>query len=417
MYDKEVNEALYMDKRYNTSLTGEPKPEFLRWNVTETNPFIYRFLENGTAVPVDDADVYYPAWQVAPSPDYSPFINVDLNGFEYFSRVIEGMLETDRPVLTEIDNAFIMDFGYDRRFSVPDLAEPHSYLMQPVYDSLKKDRKAVAVLLGFFRWGNFFENVLPEHEKGIIVVVYGSCNQTFSYEMIQGKPTFLGNEDFHDPSYDGMGVDFEIAPFNLAQTDDKKYCQYNARIFPSDPFRSQHFTNNPYYFATAVVACFAVTTLVFVVYDFLVTKRQKRVMEQATKTTKIVNAMYPANVRQRLMDEASSDSQPFKNMNKMGDSSVMSDDSIFGSKPIADLFDSATILFADLVGFTAWSSVREPTQVSQVYCFCFMLPCFVSQALTYVLHLLFETQVFQLLETIYHKFDCIAKRMRVFKGM
>jgi class 3 adenylate cyclase len=42
-------------------------------------------------------------------------------------------------------------------------------------------------------------------------------------------------------------------------------------------------------------------------------------------------------------------------------------------------------MFADLVGFTAWSSMREPTQV------------------------------FMLLETIYCAFDVIAKRRRVFK--
>jgi class 3 adenylate cyclase len=42
-------------------------------------------------------------------------------------------------------------------------------------------------------------------------------------------------------------------------------------------------------------------------------------------------------------------------------------------------------MFADLVGFTAWSSVREPTQV------------------------------FTLLETIYRAYDAIARRRRVFK--
>jgi class 3 adenylate cyclase len=45
----------------------------------------------------------------------------------------------------------------------------------------------------------------------------------------------------------------------------------------------------------------------------------------------------------------------------------------------------ATIMFADLVGFTAWSSVREPTQV------------------------------FTLLETIYRAYDDIARQRRVFK--
>jgi class 3 adenylate cyclase len=44
-----------------------------------------------------------------------------------------------------------------------------------------------------------------------------------------------------------------------------------------------------------------------------------------------------------------------------------------------------TVLFADISGFTAWSSTREPSQV------------------------------FTLLETIYHEFDTIAKRRRVFK--
>ena len=43
------------------------------------------------------------------------------------------------------------------------------------------------------------------------------------------------------------------------------------------------------------------------------------------------------------------------------------------------------IQFADIVGFTAWSSVRDPCQV------------------------------FTLLETVYHAFDEIAKRRRIFK--
>jgi class 3 adenylate cyclase len=36
---------------------------------------------------------------------------------------------------------------------------------------------------------------------------------------------------------------------------------------------------------------------------------------------------------------------------------------LFATKPIADLFPHATVMFADIVGFTAWASVREPSQV------------------------------------------------------
>jgi class 3 adenylate cyclase len=55
------------------------------------------------------------------------------------------------------------------------------------------------------------------------------------------------------------------------------------------------------------------------------------------------------------------------------------------SKPIDDLFPSTTVMFADIVGFTAWSSMREPSQV------------------------------FVLLESIYKEFDTLAKRRKVFK--
>ena len=55
------------------------------------------------------------------------------------------------------------------------------------------------------------------------------------------------------------------------------------------------------------------------------------------------------------------------------------------TKPIADLFPNTTVFFADIAGFTAWSSVREPSQV------------------------------FTLLETVYKAFDKTAKRRKVFK--
>ena len=54
-------------------------------------------------------------------------------------------------------------------------------------------------------------------------------------------------------------------------------------------------------------------------------------------------------------------------------------------QPIADFFPDCTVLFADISGFTAWSSTREPAQV------------------------------FMLLQTVYQNFDLLAKRHKVFK--
>lgn len=69
-----------------------------------------------------------------------------------------------------------------------------------------------------------------------------------------------------------------------------------------------------------------------------------------------------------------------------GASTSVADGGIFeANRPIADLFPETTILFADIAGFTAWSSAREPSQV------------------------------FTLLETIYGAFDVIAVKRGVFK--
>jgi class 3 adenylate cyclase len=52
---------------------------------------------------------------------------------------------------------------------------------------------------------------------------------------------------------------------------------------------------------------------------------------------------------------------------------------------IADLYPFCTVLFSDISGFTAWSSSRDPEQV------------------------------FVLLQSVYHAFDCIARRKNVYK--
>lgn len=53
--------------------------------------------------------------------------------------------------------------------------------------------------------------------------------------------------------------------------------------------------------------------------------------------------------------------------------------------PLAEIYPDTTVLFADVVGFTAWASVREPSQV------------------------------FELLENVFRNFDEIARKLKVFK--
>lgn len=179
---------------------------------------------------------------------------------------------------------------------------------------------------------------------------------------------------------------------------------------------------------TIVVAIFHfVLLLVFLIYDWLVEKRQSVVVNIATKSSAIVENLFPAQVRDRMLQNMQeraannpADSPPDVLPNGTGDAGAtpvggqeapkkkensqqngvgaanqvsvkqflnhqgdpMTD---LSTQPIADLFPNTTVLFADIAGFTAWSSQREPPQV------------------------------FTLLETLYRSFDVIAGKLKVFK--
>jgi Adenylate and Guanylate cyclase catalytic domain len=139
-------------------------------------------------------------------------------------------------------------------------------------------------------------------------------------------------------------------------------------------------------------------------YDAFVRRRNAKVLDAAAESNAIISSLFPTNVRGRLFEEAKQKAQLTRKNKKTGQAAAKSqlknmitngnmdtgarsevDDLIYAGKPIADLFPETTILFADIAGFTAWSSVREPSQV------------------------------FILLETLYHAFDEVAKSRRVFK--
>lgn len=119
----------------------------------------------------------------------------------------------------------------------------------------------------------------------------------------------------------------------------------------------------------------------------------------AVRSSAIVSSLFPSNVRARLYDnneEKDTSGVPFSQKNRL--KTFMSNSKeegrqenshgakgFVGSRPIADLFPEATVMFADITGFTAWSSTREPSQV------------------------------FILLEALYGKFDALAARRGIFK--
>jgi class 3 adenylate cyclase len=130
---------------------------------------------------------------------------------------------------------------------------------------------------------------------------------------------------------------------------------------------------------------FVFTSLVFVSYDCIVARRQRIVMDRAMASGAIVSSLFPEKVRNQLYEENQEKAKQVANSKDFMNNGGAGGNDIKSSRPIADLFENTTILFADLVGFTAWSSKRTPVEV------------------------------FELLEAIYSVFDAIAVKRGVFK--
>jgi hypothetical protein len=107
---------------------------------------------------------------------------------------------------------------------------------------------------------------------------------------------------------------------------------------------SDYKSSDPTIFTVCAVLIFAFTSVVFLVYDRLVEKRQKTVLTSATHTSAIVSSLFPSNVRDRLFDAANGCTS---NGTGLGETLISVGNRLV-SGPIADLYPSATVMFADM---------------------------------------------------------------------
>ena len=406
-----VEEGLLWQKE-NQGIAMPPGP----FNVP---PEIYQKQPTGTPTPEVGDGPFAPVWQMSGAPSDPSVVNYNLLSNDIFKTSFDATVQSGTQSLSSIISDASWYYGEAAK---PVNGTPQAFLMTPLFNDASSKSNVVGVVVAVLSWDTYFKNVLQAGTPSVDVVVNAeSCGGSFTLQVQGPDVRYLGTGDLHDNSYNDLGLWIDFAEELTVHAG----CTYSISIYPSQAFVSTYENKEPVYWTVFVVGILLFTFVSFFVYDLFVQKRQFKYLTSAAKSNAIVSALFPEEVRDRLFGKDNSaekhieqklpESSKFRLRSYLstenGHAHEVDDQStgnlsaseripeqkemavpnaevgvdMYQTKPIADLFPNTTIMFADIAGFTAWSSVREPSQV------------------------------FTLLENVYSAFDAVARRRKVFK--
>jgi hypothetical protein len=388
---------------------------------------VVRNIYNADGTKVEPGDFTSPIWQMSPNDVTNPG-DLLLN---QFSDPVWALALT---LMQEEGAAVWSGFDYDSVFSDGNI--PEMSLFYPIYEDFKQERMVGSVSMRMDLQG-FMKSVCPFSTARDIAIVLQVCDDAISFNQNGEKLTYLGivdTENLEQIRALGESAILEFPSlYTYGQFDsgiNTTSCGMSVVLAPSEALESLlpdagvfsgDTSSRPAILTALVAMTFFVLILTFLIYDWLVERRQAVVINIANKSTAIVENLFPAQVRDRMLQNIEQKKSKAKGLDVdqagVGDAGATPVEPVNGStvpttptqkptqvsvkqflttdqhgaandltsQPIADLFPNTTVLFADISGFTAWASQREPPQV------------------------------FTLLETLYRSFDVVAKKLKVFK--
>lgn len=301
---------------------------------------------------------YYPQWQAASmSIYYQSTINSNYAQFADFLQ--------STTIATETGNAVIGMPWTD--FSAPGYI---STLLYPVFDQFHGANRKVSAFLGVdIYWEKYISRILPANATGIHVVIESTFGESFTFVLVGDQAIYLGDGDLHEPAFDDMAVKTKFGEYLQEPISSDTYTgtplyggfyQYNLTVYPSEELQDVYLTRKPIVYTVAILSVFLFTSLLFVTYDCMVERRQRLVMTSAVRSDAIVSSLFPSKVKERLyeqQDEETQRNQTCREEDKLvADFLGITNPNSKDGPPIAELYSSATVLFA--------GTTRSPTQWS-----------------------------------------------------
>lgn len=228
-----------------------------------------------------------------------------------------------------------------------------------------------------------------------MLIVTEHCGVKSSF-LVAGsnKVQYLGSssDEYYDPKFDNMAMTFVLSEVSDVDTEFDRgtiNCQGNAdilvHVYPTKSLQDACYSGDAAKYTILISVLFSTSVILFIIYDYNVKRRQAKVEGMAKQTDAIVQQIFPGQLREMVIEEdngsfASEHDEEATNHTKKQTNTI--DDN---AKQMADFYPEATVAMIDLLGFTAWSSTREPSQV------------------------------FDLLEHIFQGFDKVARHRGIFK--
>jgi hypothetical protein len=166
-----------------------------------------------------------------------------------------------------------------------------SIVIVPVFADFSEDAAIVGHYLAVVPWYVYFQDILPAGTEPLDAVVESSCGHVFSFQ-ISGRNASLTsrNTALYDNRYEDI---FLSAPYASFAEDE---CHYTLQVYPTYTYESQYKSSNPLYYMSVVLAIFVATSLAFLIFDWLVSRRQDVLVKTARKQNALVSSLFPVRI-------------------------------------------------------------------------------------------------------------------------
>lgn len=292
---------------------------------------------------------FVPLWQMFPADDAEHLVNMNLLSVDEWQTPITQVLNSGIPTWGPI-----LDARESNR-------SPISAFLYPVWSSRSgSETKVEAIVVLLSPWTSMLmeEKVFPSG-MDLMAVVSDSCQRDVNVTFNLKTQEFQGwNRATPTRGDDRSALHSELELSSAS-------CNYTISFYPPVQPSSNH---KAFWRALLTAFVFALVGTVFALYDVLVARRQKVVLEHAIQSRAIVSSLFPEQVHDRLFrreslgeaadlsndeDNTQDDTslvffEPTKQrlrsfLDQNGD---LSEGAGGNLKPIADLFPNCTVLFA-----------------------------------------------------------------------